>query len=205
MGGAASPSPCATWRSAGAGNIFGTEQSGHIAAVGYGIYCSPVGAGRRSTGRAASQSGHRGRSRSTRQRLIPRPYVPDMRLKIDFYRRFGGFDPDGVRGYPRGVGRPFWPPRQVKYSALAGRTADRRPSPGRSRGFTSKTSTWSCGYRSRGENERICRQKRGACGSWMPGPPICPWTGRGPPETIRSRSNRCCNSLRWMSIIPPGL
>ena len=46
-----------------------------------------AGTGRRSTEEFAAPGGDRGRRRSARQRLHPRAYVPDMRLKIDLYRR----------------------------------------------------------------------------------------------------------------------
>ncbi len=40
----------------GAGNILGTEQSGHIAAVGYELYCELLGAGRPQPEAAAARS-----------------------------------------------------------------------------------------------------------------------------------------------------
>ena len=45
----------------GAGNILGTEQSGHIAVVGYELYCSLVGSGRPATQTGAAQGNRRGR------------------------------------------------------------------------------------------------------------------------------------------------
>jgi transcription-repair coupling factor (superfamily II helicase) len=73
----------------GAGNILGTEQSGHISAVGYELYCELL-----------EQTVHRLKKMPLRKlpdvnidlpgaAYIPRRYVPDMRLKIDLYRRFG--------------------------------------------------------------------------------------------------------------------
>ena len=71
----------------GAGNILGTEQSGHIAVVGYELYCSLL-----------QQAVHNLKRQPLKQPIeveidlpgeghIPRSYVPDMRLKIDLYRR----------------------------------------------------------------------------------------------------------------------
>jgi len=73
----------------GAGNILGTEQSGHIAVVGYELYCSLL----------QQAVSHLKRQPPTQpieveidlpgEGHIPRSYVPDMRLKIDLYRRLG--------------------------------------------------------------------------------------------------------------------
>jgi transcription-repair coupling factor (superfamily II helicase) len=71
----------------GAGNILGTEQSGHIALVGYEMYCDLL-----------EQTVRRLQSLPPKttvdvdvdlplESYIPRTYVPDMRLKIDLYRR----------------------------------------------------------------------------------------------------------------------
>jgi transcription-repair coupling factor (superfamily II helicase) len=71
----------------GAGNILGTQQSGHIAAVGYELYCQLL-----------ESTVRRLKHMPPRQKVdvqidlpgqvhIPNSYVPDMRLKIDLYRR----------------------------------------------------------------------------------------------------------------------
>jgi transcription-repair coupling factor (superfamily II helicase) len=73
----------------GAGNILGTEQSGHIAVVGYELYCTLL-----------QQAVHHLKHQPVKRAIdvdidlpgeahIPRSYVPDMRLKIDLYRRLG--------------------------------------------------------------------------------------------------------------------
>ncbi|MBN2577832.1 MAG: transcription-repair coupling factor [Pirellulales bacterium] len=71
----------------GAGNILGTEQSGHIATVGYELYCSLLE-------QAVQQLKHLPPKETVDvnvdlpgQGYLPRSYVPDMRLKIDLYRR----------------------------------------------------------------------------------------------------------------------
>ena len=72
----------------GAGNILGTEQSGHIAAVGYELYCQLLEQAVAPAQAAAAQD-DRSTSTSTCpcEAYLPRGYVPDMRLKIDLYRR----------------------------------------------------------------------------------------------------------------------
>ena len=71
----------------GAGNILGTQQSGHIAVVGYELYCELL-----------QQAVHYLKREPPKKAIevdidlpgeghIPRSYVPDMRLKIDLYRR----------------------------------------------------------------------------------------------------------------------
>jgi transcription-repair coupling factor (superfamily II helicase) len=71
----------------GAGNILGTQQSGHIAAVGYELYCQLL-----------ENSVRRLRNQPLRTPLevtvelpyrayLPREYVPSRRLQIEVYRR----------------------------------------------------------------------------------------------------------------------
>lgn len=71
----------------GAGNILGSEQSGHIAAVGYELYCNLLE-------HAVGRLKHLPPKTTVEVDIdlpgkgyIPRSYVPDMRLKIDLYRR----------------------------------------------------------------------------------------------------------------------
>ena len=71
----------------GAGNILGTQQSGHIATVGYELYCELLEQAVRKLKNMPKKElidvnvdlpGHA---------FLPRNYIPDMRLKIDLYRR----------------------------------------------------------------------------------------------------------------------
>ncbi len=71
----------------GAGNLLGTQQSGHIASVGYELYCALLE-------RAVRQLKHLPPQESVDVSIdlplgayFPRQYVPDMRMKIDLYRR----------------------------------------------------------------------------------------------------------------------
>ena len=73
----------------GAGNILGTEQSGHIAAVGYELYCDLLDqAVRRIQGLEPE-----GRTETfvelPLEAHLPPDYVPDEALRIDLYRRIG--------------------------------------------------------------------------------------------------------------------
>ncbi len=71
----------------GAGNILGAEQSGHIAAIGYELYCDLLG---QAVGRLKSLPPKTSVEVDVDlpgEGYIPRSYVPDMRLKIDLYRR----------------------------------------------------------------------------------------------------------------------
>jgi transcription-repair coupling factor (superfamily II helicase) len=71
----------------GAGNILGTQQSGHIAAVGYELYCQLL-----------ENAVRRLKNQPVREPLevtvdlpwpafLPRDYVPGQRLRIEVYRR----------------------------------------------------------------------------------------------------------------------
>ena len=71
----------------GAGNILGSEQSGHIAAVGYELYCNLLENAVRSLKRLPPRSTIKVNIDLPGEGYIPRSYVPDMRLKLDLYRR----------------------------------------------------------------------------------------------------------------------
>jgi transcription-repair coupling factor (superfamily II helicase) len=71
----------------GAGNILGTEQSGHIAVVGYELYCSLLEEAVTKLKHLPPKSVVEVDVDLPGQGYIPRSYVPDMRLKIDLYRR----------------------------------------------------------------------------------------------------------------------
>ena len=71
----------------GAGNILGTEQSGHIAVVGYELYCELLEQTVRKLKRLPPKVVVDVNVDLPGEAYIPRRYVPDMRLKIDLYRR----------------------------------------------------------------------------------------------------------------------
>lgn len=71
----------------GAGNILGTEQSGHIAAVGYELYCQLL----ENAVRRLKNQAPRDRMEVTIElplpALIPRDYLPGPKQRIELYRR----------------------------------------------------------------------------------------------------------------------
>jgi transcription-repair coupling factor (superfamily II helicase) len=71
----------------GAGNILGTEQSGHIATVGYELYCELLETAVRRLKQLPPKTSVEVDVDLPGEGFIPRDYVPDMRLKIDLYRR----------------------------------------------------------------------------------------------------------------------
>ncbi len=95
----------------GAGNILGTQQSGHIAAVGYEMYCELLG-----------QAVRRLRQLPLRTHLevtldlpwpgfLPRDYVPGQRLKIEVYRRLARLRrPARLLDFQQELGDRFGPP-----------------------------------------------------------------------------------------------
>jgi transcription-repair coupling factor (superfamily II helicase) len=73
----------------GAGNILGTEQSGHIAVVGYELYCQLLEETVRKLKSLPPRTTVEVELDLPGQGYVPRGYVPDMRMKIDLYRRLG--------------------------------------------------------------------------------------------------------------------
>jgi transcription-repair coupling factor (superfamily II helicase) len=71
----------------GAGNILGTEQSGHIALVGYELYCELLEQAVRRLRQLPPKTSIDVDVDLPCEAHLPRSYVPDMRLKIDLYRR----------------------------------------------------------------------------------------------------------------------
>jgi transcription-repair coupling factor (superfamily II helicase) len=79
----------------GAGNLLGTQQSGHIAAVGYELYCALL----EKTVRELKQLPPRDVVDVTIDLPVaayfPEAYLPDMRTKIDLYRRLARIASEG--------------------------------------------------------------------------------------------------------------
>ena len=71
----------------GAGNILGTQQSGHIALVGYELYCQLLEEAVRHLQRLPPRTTIEVDIDLPGEAYIPRSYVPGMREKIDLYRR----------------------------------------------------------------------------------------------------------------------
>ena len=71
----------------GAGNILGTQQSGHIATVGYEMYCALLERAVRQLKKMPPRESVDVNIDLPGEAYLPRDYVPDMRSKIDLYRR----------------------------------------------------------------------------------------------------------------------
>jgi transcription-repair coupling factor (superfamily II helicase) len=71
----------------GAGNLLGTQQSGHIATVGYELYCQLLENAIRALQNAPPQLKLDVDINLPGDAFLPDDYIPDIRLKIDLYRR----------------------------------------------------------------------------------------------------------------------
>ncbi|MBW8885420.1 MAG: DEAD/DEAH box helicase, partial [Planctomycetia bacterium] len=71
----------------GAGNLLGTQQSGHIAAVGYELYCQLLENAVRTLQKQPPKVRLEVDINLPGDAFLPDEYVPDLRLKIDLYRR----------------------------------------------------------------------------------------------------------------------
>ncbi|MCA9179568.1 MAG: transcription-repair coupling factor [Planctomycetales bacterium] len=71
----------------GAGNLLGTQQSGHIAAVGYELYCQLLETAVRKLKNKPLDIALDTEIELPGEAHLPDDYVDDMRLKIDLYRR----------------------------------------------------------------------------------------------------------------------
>jgi transcription-repair coupling factor (superfamily II helicase) len=71
----------------GAGNILGTQQSGHIATVGYEMYCALLERAVRQLKKLPPRESVDVTIDLPGEAYLPRNYVPDMRAKVDLYRR----------------------------------------------------------------------------------------------------------------------
>jgi transcription-repair coupling factor (superfamily II helicase) len=71
----------------GAGNLLGTQQSGHIAAVGYELYCQLLENAVRTLQKQPPKVRLEVDINLPGDAFLPPDYVNDLRLKIDLYRR----------------------------------------------------------------------------------------------------------------------
>ena len=71
----------------GAGNLLGTQQSGHIAAVGYELYCALLEKAVRELKKLPPKESVDVSIDLPVAAYFPERYLPDMRTKIDLYRR----------------------------------------------------------------------------------------------------------------------
>ncbi len=95
----------------GAGNILGTEQSGHITLVGYQLYCSLLEQAVRQLKQLPPQKSIEVDIDLPGGAYIPRTYVSDMRLKIDLYRRLARVTSESeLEDFAAELGDRFGPP-----------------------------------------------------------------------------------------------
>ena len=71
----------------GAGNLLGTQQSGHIATVGYELYCQLLEGAVRQLTRQPPKLNIDVEINLPVEAFLPSEYIPEMRHKIDVYRR----------------------------------------------------------------------------------------------------------------------
>jgi transcription-repair coupling factor (superfamily II helicase) len=94
----------------GAGNILGSEQSGHIAAIGYSLYCRLLA---RATASLKGQEVKEPPSVTINIGLdayLPDGYVPALEQRMEVYRQIGrAADLEGVRIVERGMKDRFGP------------------------------------------------------------------------------------------------
>jgi transcription-repair coupling factor (superfamily II helicase) len=80
----------------GAGNILGTQQSGHIAMVGYELYCALLERAVRQLKKMPPRETLDVNVDLPGEAYLPRGYVADMRAKIDLYRRLARLTTDAT-------------------------------------------------------------------------------------------------------------
>ncbi|MBX9677442.1 MAG: transcription-repair coupling factor [Gemmataceae bacterium] len=73
----------------GAGNILGTQQSGHIASVGYELYCQLLESAVRTLKNMPARRTVETHLDLPLSAYLPRDYVPGQKLRIEVYRRLG--------------------------------------------------------------------------------------------------------------------
>jgi transcription-repair coupling factor (superfamily II helicase) len=76
----------------GAGNLLGSQQSGHIAAVGYEMYCQLLEEAVRQVQNLPPKLSADVDIDLPVEAYLPEEYVPDLRHKIDLYRRIAKID-----------------------------------------------------------------------------------------------------------------
>ena len=147
----------------GAGNILGTQQSGHIAAVGYELYCQLL----ENAVRAAEATCRRRRAVEVNVDLpwpafLPRDYVPGQKLRIEVYRRLARLrDPKKLDDFRQELRDRYGPLPEPAEWLL--RTAEMRllACAGRSPASTATATTWSSSYRNAEMAKQLAARSRG--------------------------------------------
>jgi transcription-repair coupling factor (superfamily II helicase) len=95
----------------GAGNILGTQQSGHIAAVGYEMYCQLLENAVRQLQNQPLKTPLEVTLDLPWEAYLPRDYVPGQRLRIEVYRRLARLRrPDRLADFRQELRDRFGPP-----------------------------------------------------------------------------------------------
>jgi transcription-repair coupling factor (superfamily II helicase) len=95
----------------GAGNILGTEQSGHIAAVGYEMYCQLLENAVRQLKNQPPKVAVEVNVNLPWPAFLPRDYVPGQKLRIEVYRRLSRLrDPDKLGDFRQELRDRYGPP-----------------------------------------------------------------------------------------------
>jgi transcription-repair coupling factor (superfamily II helicase) len=95
----------------GAGNILGTAQSGHIASVGYELYCQLLDGSARKLKQLPLETWLDVSVELPWRSYLPRDYVPGLRQKIEVYRKLARLrDRDDLQEFRRELDDRFGPP-----------------------------------------------------------------------------------------------
>jgi transcription-repair coupling factor (superfamily II helicase) len=95
----------------GAGNILGAEQSGHIAAVGYELYCQLLENAVRALRQQPPKVAVEVNVDLPWPAFLPRDYVPGQKLRIEVYRRLARLrDPAKLADFRQELRDRYGPP-----------------------------------------------------------------------------------------------
>jgi transcription-repair coupling factor (superfamily II helicase) len=98
----------------GAGNILGTQQSGHIAAVGYELYCELLENAVRRLKNQPLRTPLEVTLDLPWPAVLPRDYVPGQKLKIEVYRRLARLRrPERLEDFRQELRDRFGPPPEA--------------------------------------------------------------------------------------------
>jgi transcription-repair coupling factor (superfamily II helicase) len=104
----------------GAGNILGTQQSGHIAMVGYELYCQFLENAVRRLKNEPPRTMIDVEMDLPGKALLPRDYIADQRMKIDLYRRLARVtQPEEIASIAEEIRDRFGPLPEVVCRLLA--------------------------------------------------------------------------------------
>ena len=174
----------------GAGNILGTQQSGHIATVGYEMYCALLERAVRQLKKLPPRESVDVNIDLPGEAYLPRGYVPDMRAKIDLYRRLARLTTEAaVDDFASELADRFGPlPEVVAASAGASTAADLGPRLGRA-GNSPRRPLRRAWLYARGRSSRgwCKRSRRPAARGRSARVPICRWRAG---SATRRRSSR---------------